>query len=288
MNSSLQKRIFLALMVLLTAIPVPAGHSEENQAAEMYVIGAGDVLDIQVWDHDDLRRKVEVSQEGGFTFPHIGKVRASGLTVLGAEKLIRDRLAEGYIVNPHVSILVAEYRSQQVFLFGEVNNPGTYAVKHETHLAELISEAGGFTDRAGGPLKIIRPKVSTKSGGSLSAKDTEGPETLTIDLEEVAGGRPGNRFYVRNGDAIYVSKAPLVFVTGCVESPGEHKWEKGLTVHQAIILAGGVSQWGSDKRVNIIRLVNGVERRLEANLENKLLPSDIITVPTLGFFENKK
>lgn len=70
------------------------------------MIGPGDVISIQVWDHDDLNRKVEVSQEGDFTFPLIGRVNAAGLTVFELEKYVTDKLGSGYLISPQVTITI--------------------------------------------------------------------------------------------------------------------------------------------------------------------------------------
>ncbi len=80
----------------------------ENHSNKEYVIGPDDVLEIQVWDNEDLHRTVEVSQEGAFTFPLIWKVNADGLSVFEIENLIKNRLANGYIVAPHITVNVLE------------------------------------------------------------------------------------------------------------------------------------------------------------------------------------
>lgn len=285
MRNSLSPTMMLVFLLMGFHWVAPTGMLAQSQPDKGYIIGAGDVLEIQVWDNKDLHRKVEVSQEGEFTYPLIGKVHASGLSAFGLETLIRDRLADGYLVNPHVTVSVAEYKSQRVFLFGEVKKPGTYFVKHKTRLQELISDGGGFTDRTGRTIKIVRPNRSRKSKGPLSPEAAEANEIITVDLAKLTGGGTGNRFFVRNGDSVYVSEAPRVFVTGKVEEPGDFRWEEGLTVRQAIILAGGPSQWGSTKRASIVRMENGLEKELKPDLNAPVKPFDIVKVPAKGFFE---
>ena len=262
--------------------------SAQSQPDKDYIIGAGDILEIQVWDNEDLHRKVEISHEGEFTYPLIGKVNASGLSVFGLETLIKDRLADGYLVSPQVTVSVAEYKSRKAFLFGEVKKPGTYFVRRKTHLLELISEAGGFSDRAGRTITIVRPKSSRKSDGPVPLEKARENEVATVNKDRLTAGDTDDRFFVSNGDSIYISEAPCIFVTGKVEEPGEFKWEAGLTVRQAIILAGGTGTWGSSKRASIVRIENGVEKELEADMNDPVRPFDVIKVPVLRLFERQE
>ena len=161
--------LLLAVPLLLVAVPVPA----ENESDKIYVIGPGDMLEIQVWDHEDLHRKVEVSQQGTFSFPLIGNVDARGLSLFELENSITQRLAGGYLVRPQVNISVLEYRSQRVFLFGEVKKPGTYVVKGGLQLVELLSQAGGLTENAGTKVTIVRP-LSSRQAGPVSTPGCQG------------------------------------------------------------------------------------------------------------------
>ena len=115
--------------------------SAEDLLKKEYTVGPDDMLVIQIWDIEDLDRTVEVSQEGSFAFPLIGKVSAEGLTVFELENLVRARLADGFISDPQVTIGMSKYQSRKVFLLGEVKNPGSYVLKRKTHILELISEA---------------------------------------------------------------------------------------------------------------------------------------------------
>ena len=288
MDGSLYKRLVLIFLLIGFECLAPIYLSAQSQSDKEYIIGSGDLLEIQVWDNEDLHRKVEVSQEGEFTFPLIGKVSASGLSVFGLETLIKDRLADGYLVRPQVTVSVTEYKSQKVFLFGEVKKPGTYFVKRKTHLLELISEAGGFTDRAGRTITVVRPRSSRKSQGPVPLEDAKDNEVITVDQARLTAGHTDDSFFVSNGDSIYVSEAPRIFVTGKVKKPGEFKWETGLTVRQAIILAGGPTEWGSYKRANIVRIEKGIEKEFKSDLNDPVMPFDVIKVPAIGLFERQK
>jgi polysaccharide biosynthesis/export protein len=256
----------------------------ENFSNKEYIIGPDDVLEIRVWDNEDLHRNVEVSQEGDFSFPLIDKVHADGLTVFELENLIKKRLADGYIIKPQINVSIVEYKSKKVHVLGEVQNPGSYALKRKIHLLELISEAGGFTDKAGRIITIVRPKSSKNSEALESSVGNQKNEIITLDLGEFKVNSPYDEFLVESGDSIYVNTVPRVFVSGQVERPGEIRWEREMTVRQAISLAGGPTQMAAPKRIIIIRIKdNGKEENLKAQMDDLVKPDDIIKIPERYF-----
>ncbi|MFO7558387.1 MAG: polysaccharide biosynthesis/export family protein [Desulfobacterales bacterium] len=149
------------------------------------MIGPGDVISIQVWDHDDLNRKVEVSQEGDFTFPLIGRVHAAGLSVFELEKNVTDKLGSGYLISPQVTITILEFKNQEVFLFGAVKQPGSYVVKGKIHILELTTDSGGFIDESGMSATVIRQKSPLLKNKPVTLEQAKEHETITIDLGQV-------------------------------------------------------------------------------------------------------
>jgi polysaccharide export outer membrane protein len=97
-------------------------------ATGSYVIGPQDVLGIQVFDQADLGGKYTVEADGTFSFPLVGRVSAGGLTLRKFETELRRQLADGYFKNPQVTVAVVEYRSQRLFVLGEVRTPGPVAL----------------------------------------------------------------------------------------------------------------------------------------------------------------
>lgn len=270
----------IALVITLASTPNMAQSMSKNN----YVVGPGDVLDIQVWDNSDLNRKVEISQEGSFSFPFVGKIKASNLSVFQIERLLVKKLSDGYLVAPQVSITVAEYRNQKVFLFGEIARPGSYVLKHRSHLLEIISEAGGFTAQRGATGVVVRPEAGANKKAPTSIHDAKKSEIIQINLDKLLSGAADTPpFYVMPGDSIYIGESEKIFVTGEVKKPGELRWEKGLTVRQAVSMAGGGTPRASINRVRIIRNDNGVEKIIKPNLGDPVLPNDIIKVPESYF-----
>ncbi len=280
MSSTFSLKISLISFCLIEFLVMSSlGIYAENLSIKEYTVGPGDILDIQVWDNEDLNRTVEVSWEGVFTFPLIGKVHADGFSVFELENLIEKRLADGYIIAPQVTVDVTEYQSQKVFLLGEVKNPGSYVLKRKTHILELISMAGGFADMAGRTIKIVRPKSQKQSEGHVSPTEDKENEIITLDLGKFRDDNTYEAFFVASGDHIYVNPVTRIFVSGEVGSPGEFKWEKDLTVHQAISLAGGHTKLGALKRTIIIRVKNGKEEEYKVRMDDLVMPGDIIKVP---------
>lgn len=253
--------------------------SAKDISDKEYIIGPEDILEIQVWDNDDLNCITEVSLEGAFTFPLIGRVQAGGLSVSGLENLIEEKLADGYLISPHVNVSIKEYKSQTVSVLGAVKNPGSYALKRNTDILELISQAGGFTERAGQIITIVRPKPAQLNEHIAHSGREKENAIITLDISDFKASSAYDNFSVMNGDSIYVNLALRIFVTGEVKKAGEFPWEKGLTVRQAISLAGGHTEKASPRRVIITRMEDGKEKELKPKMDDLVIPGDIIKIP---------
>ncbi len=262
-------------LLLFTAFSVWAAE-EQN-----YRIGAGDQLDISVWGQSDLQRLVEVSQDGAVTFPPVGQLQAGGRTAFELEKEIRARLSAGFLVNPQVTVTVSTFKSQKVFILGEVRKPGSYVLTTVTTLPQLLAEAGGLTEKADTIVTIVRLAGNQENAGATSAAGQD--ETITYDLRYLTSGQAGRPFILTAGDTVYVPEARRFFVTGEVKKPGELKWEDGLTIRQAVSMAGGPSDRAAPNRTAITRTVDGAEQTLRPNMSDPVLPDDIVEVP-LSYF----
>jgi polysaccharide export outer membrane protein len=127
-----------------------------------YLVGPGDVLKVTVYDNPDLSATVRVDNDGTINFPLVGTLQVEGLSVSQVGGRVADSLANGYIVNPQVSVFVEEFRSWQVYVTGQVKKPDAYKLERGTSVIKAITMAGGFTELAAeGRVKLIR-----KSGGT--------------------------------------------------------------------------------------------------------------------------
>ena len=150
--------------------PAPAAQDPANTNAPTssgpvdYKLRALDLVDIRVFQEEDLTMTNKVSQAGTLTFPLIGSVKVSGLRVHEAEQLITDKLKDGYIKNPQVTILVKEYAARRVSVLGEVKKPGTVEIPPEEALTLLqaVAYAGGFQNVAKTDEVIVRRMIDGK------------------------------------------------------------------------------------------------------------------------------
>ncbi|MEW6380555.1 MAG: polysaccharide biosynthesis/export family protein [bacterium] len=274
-----------------------------------YSIGPQDVLKIEVWDNPDLSREVTVSLKNTISFPLIGEMQVEGYTVENLQQKIRTRLADGYLVNPQVTVTVKEYNSKKVYVLGEVEKPGYYPFSKVTTMVEIISMAGGLTPDAGQEAYIIRSpekidpddikhliqggkndlpsETAINSSNTIPGKGSasEGAvknQVITLNLNDFNQGINLN-FELQNNDTLYIPKAQFFYVIGEVKSPGRFKLEKEVNVLQTISMAGGLTQKASERKIRIIRTLDGKEHEIKAKMTDLVLPDDIIKVPESFF-----
>ncbi len=249
-----------------------------------YVVGPQDVLSITVWDQNDLSGKFTVETDGSFTFPMIGRVQAGGLTLRQVENELKKRLADGYFKNPQLTVAVETYRSQRVFITGEVRTPGTYTLTGDMSLIEALSRAGSTTQFAGAEVVIVRSGDGKTANGPLLPNQAEGATSIRVDLKELQSGGLSQNVPLKDGDTIFVPAAETVYVFGQVKTPGAYPLRtKNTSVLQALSLAGGVTDRGSTGRIKIVRIVNGKKVEIKVGLTDLVQPGDTVVVPERYF-----
>jgi polysaccharide export outer membrane protein len=278
--------LFLALSFSSFSFAEPPAGLSSRQGApppavqdQDYVLGPEDEISIIVWDHPDLVRKIGINLEGTISFPLIGELRVAGLTQLQLEKKLRDMLADGYIVDPQVSVQVTDYRSQKVFVIGEVNSPGAYPLTRKTLLVEAIAMAGGVKQEADHEIMIVRPRRSQSLTRPLLPEQADPSELIKVRLRDVLEGERSQNVEVHNLDTIFVPKIKVFYVTGEVKRPGQYTFMKGLTALQAISTAGGFTEKASKKKVKMVRERDGKKVELVLSMEHPIEPGDTIVVP---------
>jgi len=263
------------LLAILIVGLLSAGVAGAHQSA--YVIGAQDVLNVSVYDQPELTGKFSVEADGSVTFPLVGRLRVGGLTLRAAEDLLRQKLADGYLKNPQVSFSMDEYKSQRVFVMGEVRAPGAYQLTGDMTIIEVLARAGGTTQGAADEIQIVRPRDGGTGGPVTPDKDTD-VEVIRIDLRELQAGALSQNVTLRDSDTIIVPRAQAVYVFGQVKSPGAFPIERDTTVLQALSLAGGVTDRGSTGRIKIVRTVDGKKKEIKVKLTDVVEPGDTLIV----------
>jgi polysaccharide biosynthesis/export protein len=277
-NKTLGTAFFLISVALwMAAFPVFV------QAEEDYLLGPEDVIEITVWGHQDLQRQVAVSLDGTITFPLIGEVRAAGQSVQAFEKILAAKLADGFLVNPQVTINVKEYKSQKVFVLGEVKSPGTYPVTKKNDLLFTLSLAGGFTPSAGNEVVVVRPKNPKGEAMTLEEAKSRQEKIIRINLKEALAGNSGQNIPIYNGDSIVVLKMPFFYVLGEVKNPGKYNLEQGTTVLMGISMAGGLTPKSAEGRTRIVREIEGKKQEVRVKMDEPVQPGDTIIVPESFF-----
>jgi polysaccharide export outer membrane protein len=277
-NRAVKGIFFLLFALYLIFAPLSSLRAEGD-----YLIGKEDVLEIIVWGHEDLRRTIPVSLEGMISFPMIGDTAAAGLSAGALEKTIAAKLEEGFLVNPQVSVTVKEYKSQRVFVMGEVNKPGTYAVTRENNILFVLSQAGGPTKDAGEEVVVIRPNRPVAHALTLQDAESHQETIFKVNLKDVLAGDKKNNITIRDGDSVVVPKMPFFYVMGEVKNPGKYNLERGTTVLMAISIGGGLTPKSAAGRTKITREREGKKVEIRASTETLVLPGDTIVVPESFF-----
>jgi polysaccharide export outer membrane protein len=280
-------RVFTALLraaflfvLTATAFAQSAAQGPQPVSAD-YVVGAHDVLTITCYDQADLSGKFAVEADGTFTYPMIGRFKAGGLTLRRVEERLKAQLKEEDIFkNPQITVSVDQYRSQKVFIVGEVRAPGSYPVSGDMNLVEALARAGSTLPTASGEAIIVH-LAGGQAGNEPTLPSADNAENIVrVDLRQLQNGVFSNNTILRDGDTIFVPKAESIYVFGQVKNPGAYALQqRSTTVLQALSLAGGVADRGSMSRIRIVRIVDGSKREMKVSLSDVVQPGDTIIVP---------
>jgi polysaccharide export outer membrane protein len=275
-------RLLVLLLGAFVSLGSVVGLAQQPAAPTDYIIGPQDVLAITVWDQDDLSGKFAVQADGTFTFPLIGRVKVGGMTLREAESELKRLLKEGQIFkDPQVTLAVEQFRSQRVFIVGEVRSPGSYPMNGDMTLIEALAKAGSTLPSASDEVLLVRAKPGAKADGpTMPSGEGEGNDVTRVDLKDLQSGAAfSNNVQLQDGDTLFVARAESVYVFGFVKNPGAYAIKKDTTVLQALSLAGGVTDRGATGRIKVVRLVKGKKVELKAKLDFIVQPFDTIMVP---------
>ena len=264
-----------------TQVPVPEQQTRPQPGAAVvapsYTIGPDDELKIQVFDEPTLSGSFRVDNDGSFTFPLLGRVLVRGLTVREAEQMLKKQLENGFVNRAQVSVEVVQFRSRSIYIMGEVRTAGKYPLQGDVTLLELLSLAGSLTNEAGDELRILRPRDGSVPSAALQPGDDA--DVIRISLEDLKLGRLSQNILLHDGDTVIVPTAERFYVYGHVKQPGSFVLRRGMTVQQAIVEAGGVTDRGSTRRLKVRRKVGDQFKEISIKLTDLVQPGDTIQVP---------
>ena len=265
--------LFATFLLVQAAAP-------SQPANPSYVVGPNDVLAIRVFDEPQLSDKFQVDTDGSITYTVVGRVMVGGKTVREIEAHLTKLLADGFLNRPRVSVEVAQYRSRSIFVLGEVRTPGKYSIDNAVTLLEVIANAGSLTATAGDTIIVRRQKDATApvTGPAVPGQDSA-VEIMRISYNDLREGKMLTNIVLQDGDTLFIPEAERFYINGYVRTPGAYVIKPGLTVQQAISLAGGLTERGTMRRLKILRKdKDGKEVEVDAKPTDLVRPNDTIKV----------
>jgi polysaccharide export outer membrane protein len=258
----------VALLPILGSAQSSTADPPKAEQQHISKLGPGDSVTVQVFGQPDATTTY-VEEDGSISLPLVGNVPVGGLTPVDAATRVAKALKDGgYFVDPHVSIQVAQSRTQLVTVIGEVGATGRYPITPRTTLLDLLASAGGAKETA------------SETGFVLRSDDNGHVNRYPIRLDGLTDFKevlPNG--VLLGGDSLLVPRAEHYFIAGEVTSPGRFTIEPGLTVIKAIARAGGVNERGSERRIEIKRLgKNGQYQSIHPKLTDPVLADDMIRV----------
>lgn len=243
------------------SVPPPA-------ATPGFTIGAGDTVQIEVLGRSELSAKGNVSGDGRVNVALLGPVVLGGLTPVQAAERIARLYREGqYLVSPQVTVTMVDYQSQLLTVLGEVRTPGRFPMRTRLSVLDGIALAGGINEQGASTAYLLRPedKVVTR---------------YEIDLDALIQAGAGQQYFeMLAGDTLVIPKTQVFYIYGEAKNPNSYKLKPGMTVIQALSLAGGLTDKGSDRRIHIRRRDDsGKLRTLSVSLNEPLQADDVIYI----------
>lgn len=270
-----------------------------------YLLGPGDVVDVRVFGQPDLNSLAEVDTEGNISsLPFLeAPIRAQ----CRSDKEVQADIARAYakyIRNPQVSVRISDRKSRQpATILGAVRTPMQVTMLRKVRLHELITKAGGWTDRASGTIEIMHTEAEMCPDPSDVFQKTALSSTgnfgiVVFKLNDLKMGKEEADPFIRPGDIVRVTEAEPVYVMGAVVAARELPLRDQLTLGRAIAMAGGPQRLANTSEVHIYRQKDGVggqddlKYNYDAIKKGKipdvaLKPFDIIDVRPAGPFSGK-
>jgi polysaccharide export outer membrane protein len=256
-------------ILILAGIVVLCAPGKSARALEEYLLTPGDVIKVTVFKNPDLSLDARVSESGAISFPLVGSVPVSGLTLPAAERRIAQMLKDGgFVLNPQVNILLTLAVGNQVAVLGQVNRPGRYPIEGAGGtLTGMLAQAGGIST-TGSDVVIVT--------GLRNGK----PFRREIDVLNMSlSGNTADDIELRGGDTLFVNRAPMFYIYGQVQRPGSYRLEKGMTVMQALADGGGVTGKGTSRGIVLHRRdAKGKVTESGASLDQDVQDQDVIYV----------
>ena len=156
----------------------------------------GDVFEVRVFGEEELSGNYQVQDDGTVNFPLVGRLEVEGLTQADAGKLLEERLGDGFLKDPNVTIVVLERQNLEVSVLGQVNAPGTFVFTEQLTLVQAISQAGGLSALAAARRVKITRRTAT------------GPKTFEVSLQDITSGKADD-LVLQPGDIVFIPESVI-------------------------------------------------------------------------------
>ncbi|MBA7561588.1 hypothetical protein ES708_03227 [subsurface metagenome] len=235
--------------------------------AQGRLISRSDTLRIRVINQPDLENELRVAPDGTINFPYVGRFRVVGSSEDQVGRRIAQALDKAEVVKKAQVLVTVVSFGTQITVIGGVRNPGSFQLDRPTTLTEALGRAGGLTSPNGSTVVVRRRAPNGIAVERLPAK--------TVVAGKVDGENPS----VADGDEIYVEEAPVYYLYGYVGRPGAYPLTRPVTVQQALAAGGGITELGSDWRIDVKRRVpDGTIVTERIGLDDSVLANDTIVV----------
>lgn len=247
-----------AVMLMLATVPATAQTPATDRG---YVLGADDTIAVAVYGQSDAGVQTRIKPDGSIVMPLIGNVQAAGQTVVSLAALITKKLVDGgFFKAPVVNVEVGNFASKTVNIAGKIAQPGVYPLDRNYRVLELLLKAGWVKD-AGANYVYLR-----RADGKEVRLETEALVRGSLDKDPL----------LAPGDTLYVPDADTFYITGQINKPGVLPVLPGMTVRQALAMAGGVTATGSDRKIGLYRA--GSKDKEEVALDQLIQKNDVLVV----------
>lgn len=246
-----------------------AAPPDESTNSPMLALGVGDAVSVQVYGRPELAITTYVADDGSIPVPLAGNVQVRGLSPSDAGQAVAQAFTKGkFLLNPQVTVLLVQFRSQQVSVLGAVRTPGRFIVESRSTVLDVLAQAGGTTENGSDVIVLLRP-------------DAEGTLKRTpINLKGLANTTQSlPTMTLKGGDSIFVPPADQFYIDGEVNTPNMYRLEPGMTVAQAMSRGGGITPRGSTRRIEIKRRkADGTTSTYAAEIGDAVQANDVIHV----------
>jgi polysaccharide export outer membrane protein len=253
-------RLFFCIAAAILCVSIPGLSQTQPPVTgvqtddDRYRIGYQDTLEVQVFRHPELNRRVSVNPNGTINLFRLDQpIMAVCKTETELARDIEKAYEKDYLRNPEVSVLAVEQKSQAVHVINAVKKPGSFYITRKTQLLELIAAAGGpDVEHVGSRVIVARPgSTSNCKMNETENASTDDIQLLTFKLKDIQEGKV--TLWMKPGDVVSVLPADQIYVYGNVNKQGVVAMREPLTLRQALASAEGIRPATKTDSIRVIR-----------------------------------